>query len=710
LSPAAAFRASVSDSALWYSAALVLLFATVGVVVVRQTDRVRAHEQREAASQVAAGAAFALERQIAHSLSATYALASVVRQHGRIDDFDAFAADTVSFYGCLASLQLAPGAVVSRIYPLAGNEAALGHDLLHDPDRRSQVLAAVESRQLTVAGPVTLKQGGVGLIGRLGVFRRDQSAPGGERFWGLVTAVVRLSDLLEAAQLGRLVEAGYVYQLTRVDPQTGAFLHIAGDFDLGVRDPVAFPVKVPNGEWALTVAPARGWSASRWLLAQYAMALLGALVLAALAFAVLRRTETLADRDRSLRARNRDLKQVLDNVGQGFLAIDSEGAVSPERSAIVDRWFGDMQPDEVVWNYLGLENEEFANRMQRAWKALVDISRPREANLAQMPSRLQRGNLTFDLAYRLVEAQGRIERVILVISDITTALAKERSERQMKAELQQAQKMEAVGRLAAGVAHEINTPIQYIGDNTRFVEEGFAAVSDLLRLNQEAIGAVPVPLDLQERLRQAAERADVEYLVAEVPKAISRTLDGVQRVATIVRAMKEFAHPDQKDMVATDLNRALLATLEIARNEYKYVADVQTDYAEIPLVTCHSGDLNQVFLNVIVNAAHAVEDAVKGTQRKGIIRVSTRQEGPNVVVAISDTGGGIPEAIRDKIFDPFFTTKEVGRGTGQGLAIAHNVVLKHHGSLTFTTRMGEGTTFFISVPVDRAAGKPERAA
>ena len=154
------------------------------------------------------------------------------------------------------------------------------------------------------------------------------------------------------------------------------------------------------------------------------------------------------------------------------------------------------------------------------------------------------------------------------------------------------------------------------------------------------------------------------------------------------------------------MNRALLATLEVTRIEYKYVADVETDFGEIPLATCHPGDLNQVFLNVMVNAAHAIADVANGTQQRGKIRVSTHLEGPDIVVTISDTGIGIPVTIRDKIFDPFFTTKEVGRGTGQGLAIAQNILRKHQGAITFETRLGEGTTFFIRFPI----GGPRKGA
>ena len=265
----------------------------------------------------------------------------------------------------------------------------------------------------------------------------------------------------------------------------------------------------------------------------------------------------------------------------------------------------------------------------------------------------------------------------------------------LEVELQQAQKLEAVGRLASGIAHEINTPIQYIGDNTRFLQDSFVSLWELSRRYAEV-----APPEAREALRALEEELDLDYLREEVPGAIQRTLQGVDRVATIVRAMKEFAQPDRKEMVATDLNRAIQATLEIARNEYKYVADVEPTFGDLPPITCHAGDLNQVVLNIVINAAHAIGDAVKGTGSRGKIRVTTRREGDDAVVAISDTGTGIPEAIRDKVFDPFFTTKDVGGGTGQGLAIARSIVAKHHGSLGFETETGRGTTFFLRIPIE----------
>ncbi len=164
--------------------------------------------------------------------------------------------------------------------------------------------------------------------------------------------------------------------------------------------------------------------------------------------------------------------------------------------------------------------------------------------------------------------------------------------------------------------------------------------------------------------------------------------------------MKEFSHPAQKEMAAVDLNRAIQSTLTVARGEYKYVADLETDFAELPPVTCHVNDLNQAVLNIVVNAAHAIGDVVKGTDNKGLIKVATRRDGDMVVISITDTGGGIPEHVGHRIFEPFFTTKEVGKGTGLGLAIAYAALTKKHGgSLTFESKLGEGTTFFLRLPL-----------
>jgi len=269
-------------------------------------------------------------------------------------------------------------------------------------------------------------------------------------------------------------------------------------------------------------------------------------------------------------------------------------------------------------------------------------------------------------------------------------------------ELHNAQKLESVGRLAAGIAHEINTPVQFIGDNVRFLRDSFASLETVLgryRAVRDAAASGPVAPELLAEVNRVEEEADCAYLLKEIPSALVQTLDGVERVATIVRAMKEFAHPEGKEMAAADLNRALQSTMTVARNELKYVAEIESEFGELPLVVCNVSDLNQVFLNLLVNAAHAIADIVKDGE-KGRIKVRTATDGNMVLITISDTGSGIPEAIRSKIFDPFFTTKEVGRGTGQGLAIARSVIVERHkGTLSFDSEVGKGTTFYIRLPL-----------
>ncbi len=273
---------------------------------------------------------------------------------------------------------------------------------------------------------------------------------------------------------------------------------------------------------------------------------------------------------------------------------------------------------------------------------------------------------------------------------------------QAEMELRNAQKLESVGRLASGIAHEINTPVQFIGDNVRFLRDAFTSLEAVLgRYSElrEASASGLVSPDLMAEVQRVEKETDCSYLLQEIPAALAQTLDGVERVATIVRAMKEFAHPEGKEMAAADLNRALQSTMTVARNELKYVAEIESEFGELPLVVCNISDLNQVFLNLLVNAAHAIADVVKNGE-KGRIRVRTAAEGDTVLISISDTGSGIPQAIRGKIYDPFFTTKEVGRGTGQGLAIARSVIVERHkGTLTFDSEIGKGTTFYIRLPL-----------
>jgi PAS domain S-box-containing protein len=316
----------------------------------------------------------------------------------------------------------------------------------------------------------------------------------------------------------------------------------------------------------------------------------------------------------------------------------------------------------------------------------------------------------------ITDRDGRLTHYLGIGSDITARLEQQERAKQLQAKLTQemqerermanelrlAQKLEAVGRLAAGIAHEINTPIQYVGDSVQFLQLAQAEIDRLLMTCNAAfqrIAAGESTAAVVADLEAARNNIDLEFLSAEIPKAFERTLEGVQRVADIVRAMKEFAHPGQIEQSAADLNHAIETTLIVARNEYKYSAQVETHFGVLPDVICNIGELNQVLLNLIVNAAHAIRESGKDAAT-GCIRITTESARDRVLIHVADNGCGIPKKNIDKIFDPFFTTKEVGRGTGQGLAIARSIVVdKHGGHIEVQSEPGVGTSFILSLPI-----------
>jgi len=264
----------------------------------------------------------------------------------------------------------------------------------------------------------------------------------------------------------------------------------------------------------------------------------------------------------------------------------------------------------------------------------------------------------------------------------------------------QASKLASVGQLAAGIAHEINTPTQYIGDNLRFIGDAFTVVSEVLEGSLALIESLGPKSDAAIKLRQDLEAADLDYLLAEFPQAISQSLEGVGQVSRIVLAMKEFSHPGEREKVSVNLNRAIENTLAVSRNEWKHVAEIGLDLdAGLPQIVCLPGEINQVMLNLVVNAAHAIQ--IAKPHAKGRIVITTKRRGAVADIVVADDGTGMPDDVKDRIFDPFFTTKAVGMGTGQGLAICRDVVVaKHGGRITVDTEEGKGTTFTITLPID----------
>lgn len=281
-----------------------------------------------------------------------------------------------------------------------------------------------------------------------------------------------------------------------------------------------------------------------------------------------------------------------------------------------------------------------------------------------------------------------------------------------QAAIVQAQKLQAIGQLASGIAHEINTPTQFVADNLVFLQASLAelvaiagAANDLVQ--RSATGAPTA--EALAALRDALAESDAEYLLEHVPRALDQCREGLRRVTSIVSALRNFSRPSGPEKQPVDLREPIESTIVVARNEWKSIAELETDFAgDLPPVPCLRDEFGQVVLNLIVNAAHAIADvSERGGPRKGRIVVSTRREGPFAEIRVRDTGGGIPEEIRHRVFEPFFTTKPFGKGSGQGLAIAWAVVVeKHGGTLSFDVEDGVGTTFVVRLPLRRSGGAP----
>jgi signal transduction histidine kinase/HAMP domain-containing protein len=412
--------------------------------------------------------------------------------------------------------------------------------------------------------------------------------------------------------------------------------------------------------------------------------------------------KVVSERTLELSRRNEDMRLVLDTVEQGLATLDESGCIAAERSRAFDRFFGAPRPGVTFFEHIAQGDTELANDLRRDWERIASRP-PAEVQLApQGKGRWQIDARHFAIAHNPILQGARMTGSLLTISDVTLETAEAAARDSLEKELQLAQKLEGVGQLAAGVAHEINTPMQYVGDNLLFLSRAFDSLIEHLGDVSTALASSDDPA-LAESVSTSKARLKLAYLLKNVPKALHDSSEGVSHVSNIVRAMKSFAHVDGDEQTTGDLNQSIRDTLVVAQNEYKSVAVLETALEELPKIMCFPGRINQVLLNLIVNAAHAVADAQRDSGGK--IRVSSHVEDDMVCVTVSDNGVGIPAHIRSKVFDPFFTTKAVGKGTGQGLSIARSIIVDAHGgTLSFESELGEGTTFTFKLPIDGRAG------
>lgn len=368
--------------------------------------------------------------------------------------------------------------------------------------------------------------------------------------------------------------------------------------------------------------------------------------------------------------------------------LPDDAAIAPELLALVEQ-LRDMQQLALALGRGDLEPQDTV----RSRGPLVGSLKALHAALRHLSWQAQR------------VAEGDLSHRVDFMGDFAAAfneMVRQLAERQnIEEQLRQALKHEAVGRLAGGVAHEINTPAQFASGDIQFLADAFPPLLALVADYRRAVAELPaeaLPAETRAQLADAEQAADLDFLGTQVPEAVNSALEGIARIAKIVSALKEFAAPDLRDKSLVDINRALSATLTVSESHVRGVASVETDFAELPPVLCRAAEINEVFFVLISNAVHAIEDAGRSGQGRIVIRTSS--DGDDVRVEVADNGCGIDPAIAGRLFDPFFTTKAVGRGSGQGLALAHSVVVSGHGGrLEFESRPGEGSCFRVTLPV-----------
>jgi len=531
---------------LFLKVALVFLATfALGAAVIYLIEKNEVFKRQRVAMEVASVHGHLLQEQTARSLSSTYALAAVLKQgEGRIDHFAEMATQMLPLYGGISSLQLAPGGVIQQIVPLEGNEAAIGHDLLADPARNKEAFAAQKTRQLTLAGPFELRQGGIAVVGRLPVFLDDRS--GQEYFWGFTTALIKIPDLLAASRLGADATFGYSYELSRVHPDSGLReVFWASSPGVHLEDPLSFRVDVPNGVWTLDIAPNSGWSSSATMLGFAALiVLVGSTMAGFLAYRILREPHLLAQQ---VAARTTELS--LANA-----SLEAE---------IIEHWQTEM--------------------------ALRESESLLEARVQERTMQLAVANIA------LQEESTRQKALVDKLEDAQNQLL-------------QSEMMASIGQLAAGVAHEINNPLGYIASNLGSLKSYSEGLLNIVEAFEEATMGLGEFQAIRLSVDAVKDKTDLEFIRQELPQLLNDTQEGIVRIKRTVQDLKVFSHVDDTEWQRCDLNQGIDATVHLLSGELESKAVVVRDFGTIATVECLAFQINQVFLNLLRNALQAISE------------------------------------------------------------------------------------------------------
>ena len=645
--------------------------------------------------------------------------------------------------------QLVPAAVrpeyvaVRYIVPIKTNRQAVGFDINSEPNRKDTIKRARILASMAVTSPIQLVQEEKKHTGLLALWpvnsRMTSHSNSSETMSGFAVVVLKIDQTIDIATQGYLPEGLAIEVSDPQAPMDRTLLYRSNQEgnDNAATQPSPWQTVLQMGDrtWLLSVHTTsayqqqhRSWMA--WIVGVVGLIFAALLQIMVLGMTgrttlILRKNKEIEDLARTLEGkvdlRTAELNETMQSYRDQFMLNSAAMLlVAPENRKIIDgnnaaaAFYGysrhqlrtmclddiSIHPAEQLQEATSLILQGMANKFQSQDRLADGSLRHVEDSVSVI---YFGGRKVLFLIIHDITERKRAEEALCQAMETLEQRVRERSQEleKLHAEMVLQEKMASVGQLAAGIAHEINTPMQFISTNMEFLEEANKGLSSMTKNFMEVIPRAPAVL--AERMQLILDEADCEFLLAEIPSAIRQSKEGIFRVSSIVKAMKEFSHPSSGVRKNVAINPIIETTVLITQNEWKYVADIKTDLAhDLPAVTCYIDELSQVLLNLMINAAQSIGEKLEAHPdgQKGIITISTKTIDKFIEICVQDTGTGIPEEIRSKIFDPFFTTKEVGRGIGQGLTISHDVItVKHGGTLNFKTEVGEGTTFIIRLPV-----------
>lgn len=679
--------------------------ALLGIAIVVTVESNRLHSRQKTVHDITTRIGDNIHDHLNRSLSATYALAAIIIQNdGRIENFESLAGEMLGLYGGISSLQLAPRGVISSIVPPAGNERAIGHNLLEDTKRNKEALLALNTRKLTLAGPFELIQGGRAVVGRLPVFVK--AADGADRFWGFTVVLIRIPELINSANLQKIIDAGYHYEISRTDPDSGEREIFSRSSQVALRSPVKHPIEVPNGSWTLSVEPDDGWFSPLVISGECALVLLFSGLIALMVHTLYKQPfilqQMVDERTRQLSETNRQLLVEVRERERSEDALRTSQARLSESQKVARIGHYEYDIGSGLWTNSAELDAIFGidagyARDMRGWLQIVHPDQRAEMG-DYLKRHILEHHLPFAREYRIkrisdqterwvyglgeleLDRDGRLVKMFGTIQDITDRKRSEEERYKLEQQMQHAQKLESLGVLAGGIAHDFNNILMSI--------LGHAELA-MMRMSP----ASPARNNLSS-IEQAAHRAaDLSRQMLAYSGKGRFVLENID----LGELVTEMMH-----MLEVSISKCVVLRLNLA--------------AGLPPVQIDATQVRQVLMNLVINASEAIGE------KSGVISISTGAmqcdrsylssawldegyaEGLYVYVEVADTGCGMDRDTISKIFDPFFTTKFTGRGLG--MAAVLGIIRGHRGAIKIYSEPGRGTTFKILLPASSASAQP----